>query len=183
MSRKVLSIVMVALVMFASTAVLMPTSALAQSDKKVPHKLSAFMQSSPTATTNGLTGLFQIDHFDDSTGVLMAVGTLYGNVVKLDGSTVPLGDAGQSVSIPVAGVDPTCQILNLTLGPLDLNLLGLQVHLNQVVLNITAESGNGNLLGNLLCAVAGLLNGTPTGTITGLLTQLTSLLNQILSAL
>jgi hypothetical protein len=34
----------------------------------------------------------------------------------------------------------------------------LQVHLNQVVLNITAQSGPGNLLGNLLCSVAGLLN-------------------------
>jgi hypothetical protein len=28
-----------------------------------------------------------------------------------------------------------------------------------VVLNITAEPGPGNLLGNLLCAVAGLLDG------------------------
>jgi hypothetical protein len=49
-------------------------------------------------------------------------------------------------------------VLNLTLGPLDLNLLGLQVHLNQVVLIVTAQSGPGNLLGNLLCSVAGLLN-------------------------
>ena len=47
----------------------------------------------------------------------------------------------------------------LTLGPLDLNLLGLMVHLDQVVLDITAQSGAGNLLGNLLCSVANLLNG------------------------
>jgi hypothetical protein len=33
------------------------------------------------------------------------------------------------------------------------------VHLNQVVLDITAQSGPGNLLGNLLCSVANLLNG------------------------
>ncbi len=46
---------------------------------------------------------------------------------------------------------PFVPILNLALGPLDLNLLGLVVHLNQVVLNITAEGGPGNLLGNL-CA-------------------------------
>jgi len=43
------------------------------------------------------------------------------------------------------------------LGPLDLNVLGLTVHLNQVVLNITAVPGAGNLLGNLLCAAANLL--------------------------
>src|SRR5215208_3424402 len=35
----------------------------------------------------------------------------------------------------------TCQILHLELGPLDLNLLGLMVHLDQVVLDITAQQG------------------------------------------
>jgi hypothetical protein len=53
-----------------------------------------------------------------------------------------------------AGVLPhqsgTCDILHLTLGPLDLNLLGLMVHLDRVVLDITAQSGPGQLLGNLL---------------------------------
>ena len=44
-------------------------------------------------------------------------------------------------------------------------------------LNITAESGPGNLLGNLLCAVAGLLDNG------GALTSIASLLNQILQAL
>lgn len=74
----------------------------------------------------------------------------------------------------------TCEILTLVLGPLDLNLLGLRVQLNRVVLDITAESGPGNLLGNLLCAVAGLLDGSP---LTGLLGQLRTLLNQILGLL
>jgi len=71
----------------------------------------------------------------------------------------------------------SCDILNLVLGPLDLNLLGLVVHLDKVVLNITAVPGAGNLLGNLLCAVAGLLDGT------GLLSTVLSTLNQILAAL
>jgi len=48
-------------------------------------------------------------------------------------------------------------------------------------LNITAVPGAGNLLGNLLCAVANLLNGG--GGLSTLLTQLTNLLNQILGAL
>ena len=64
-------------------------------------------------------------------------------------------------------------ILNLVLGPLDLNLLGLVVHLNKVVLDIIAPSGAGNLLGNLLCAVAGLLDGAA-GRLLG---QVTDLLN------
>ena len=73
----------------------------------------------------------------------------------------------------------TCPILHLVLGPLDLDLLGLQVHLDRVVLNVDAQSGPGNLLGNLLCAVAGLLDGG----LQGLLGRLVTLLNQILGQL
>ncbi|MGH2820799.1 MAG: hypothetical protein ACRDJ5_09110 [Actinomycetota bacterium] len=66
---------------------------------------------------------------------------------------------------PVGGVEvqqepggPRCDILRLTLGPLDLDLLGLVIHLDRVVLTIDAVPGPGNLLGNLLCAIAGLLD-------------------------
>lgn len=51
-----------------------------------------------------------------------------------------------------------CDVLNLVLGTLHLDLLGLVVDLNQVVLDITAVPGAGNLLGNLLCGVLGLLD-------------------------
>ena len=70
-------------------------------------------------------------------------------------------------------------MLNLVLGPLDLNLLGLEVHLSRVVLNIVAVTGANNLLGNLLCAVTGLLDGT------GLLNELrlANVLNRILAIL
>ncbi|MFL5798594.1 MAG: hypothetical protein ACJ77A_11765 [Actinomycetota bacterium] len=80
------------------------------------------------------------------------------------------------ISLPVSATG-TCQILHLELGPLDLNLLGLMVHLDKVVLDITAQSGPGNLLGNLLCAIAHLLDNT------GNLTGLAALLNHILSIL
>jgi hypothetical protein len=43
----------------------------------------------------------------------------------------------------------SCPILHLVLGPLN-HLLGLNVSLNQVILDITAIPGPGNLLGNLL---------------------------------
>ena len=43
-----------------------------------------------------------------------------------------------------------CQILDLVLGPLNLDVLGLVVFLDTVHLNITAVRGPGNLLGNLL---------------------------------
>ena len=86
----------------------------------------------------------------------------------------------KDVTSTVAGPGVTaasCDILNLVLGPLDLNLLGLEVHLAQVVLDIDGTTGAGNLLGNLLCAVAGLLDG---GAALG---QIAALLNQILGIL
>jgi hypothetical protein len=45
------------------------------------------------------------------------------------------------------------------------------------VLNIVAQSGAGNLLGNLLCAVAGLLDGS------GALGRISRLLNRVLGLL
>lgn len=70
-----------------------------------------------------------------------------------------------------------CPILDLQLGPLDLDLLGLRVQLNQLDLNITAEPGPGNLLGNLLCAVVSLLDGVDLSGILG------DLLQQLLDAI
>ena len=72
-------------------------------------------------------------------------------------------------------------MLNLVLAPLDLNVLGLQVHLNRVVLNVIAQSGAGQLVGNLLCFVAGLLDGG--SPLSNLLGRVTTLLNRILGAL
>ena len=61
-------------------------------------------------------------------------------------------------------------------------MLGL-VDLNQVNLDITAQQGSGNLLGNLLCAVAGLLDNSGGSSLSNLLQSLTQLLNQILGQL
>jgi hypothetical protein len=74
-----------------------------------------------------------------------------------------------------------CPVLDLVLGPLDLNLLGLRVQLNQVNLDITAVPGAGNLLGNLLCAVLGLLDGLNLNAL--LAGLLANLLNAIAAAL
>ena len=90
---------------------------------------------------------------------------------------VTFGSGGQSGPAAPAR---TCAILNLTLGPLDLNLLGLVVHLDRVHLTIDAQSGPGNLLGNLLCAVVHLLDGNPLGDV---LNQIAGLLNRIIDLL
>ncbi len=94
---------------------------------------------------------------------------------------VPEPAGARAAAFPPAPPAGACNVLNLVLGPLDLNILGLQVHLNRVLLNIIAQTGAGQLLGNLLCAVAGLLD--PSGPGTGPLTQLQGLLTRILRAL
>ena len=128
--------------------------------------------------TGAVTGTFDVQNVVVQNGTLQAVGTFTGTVTDAVGHST---QGTQQLAIPVdlAQSAGSCQILDLVLGPLDLDLLGLQVHLDRVVLNIVAVSGAGNLLGNLLCAVTGLLDGG----LSGQLGQLTDLLNQILQRL
>jgi hypothetical protein len=70
-----------------------------------------------------------------------------------------------------------CGILDLDIGAIHLDLLGLVVDLAPIHLDITALGGAGNLLGNLLCAVAGLLDPG------GFLIDLLNTLNQLLDLL
>jgi hypothetical protein len=124
-----------------------------------------------------VNGVFTITSFAmNSAGQLVANGTFTGTAL-VGGVTQAVTSTASAVVTPSG----TCQILDLTLGPLHLDLLGLVVDLNQVHLTITAESGPGNLLGNLLCAVANLLNPgqqSPTA-----LQQIINLLNQLIARL
>ena len=124
-------------------------------------------------------GTFTPTKFSVVNGVLEATGLVKGTMTDANGAA--LGTVSQTATIPVdrtAAPDAVgCNVLNLTLGPLNLNLLGLVVTLNQVHLTITAVPGAGTLLGNLLCAVANLLNGT------GSLSAIAALLSEILALL
>jgi hypothetical protein len=73
-----------------------------------------------------------------------------------------------------------CTILTLDLGPLFLDVLGLEIDLSEIELDITAVSGPGNLLGNLLCALVGILDQNPLAAQVGLLL---AQINAILGAL
>ena len=129
---------------------------------------------------------FAIPTSGPNAGKLMAVGKVRATLTRATGKVVGTDTAKVHIPVMTANGSPlptsaralgSCDILNLVLGPLDLDLLGLQVHLDKVVLNIVAQSGAGNLLGNLLCAVAGLLDNT------GVLTQIQQILNSILAIL
>lgn len=139
--------------------------------------------------------------YDEAKGLVMS-GTVKGKATTAEGKTenvkesfenVPasLNEAGaatqsaSAVSIQqaetMAVTQAACDLLNLDLGPIFLDLLGLQLDLSEINLDLTAVPGAGNLLGNLLCGVAGLLDGN--GFLSGLLDQLSGLLNSLLDGI
>ena len=138
------------------------------------------LSSLSSLSSGTMAGTFNINQFavrNNASGQpqLVAIGNLIATLTNSSGQsqTTVLNNV-------VAAVDPTgtCPILSLTLGPLHLDLLGLVVDIpNPVNLNIVAQSGPGNLLGNLLCDVTGLLNGG------GALQTIANDLNQILAGL
>jgi hypothetical protein len=136
-----------------------------------------------TGTVAGVgtfAGDLTINSFRRVGDTINAVGTLTGTLTSTAGAV--LGTVTNlPVSIPITQAAGSCSILHLELGPLDLDLLGLRVHLDKVVLDISAQPGSGNLLGNLLCAIAGLLDnaGGPLGGITALLNRLLGALGNI----
>jgi len=139
-----------------------------------------------------LTGMFQLGRFQAHRGVLYAVGDVTGTLgareVSRRNVRMPVAAASNPESAGPEGLQavPTpgaCSILSLDLGPLDLNLLGLRVALDEVVLLIEAVPGAGELLGNLLCAVAGLLDGGLGGVLGGLLGNLLTAIANLLNGL
>jgi hypothetical protein len=130
--------------------------------------------SGTTSKGGKFTGNFAISRFQVVGDQIVAVGTLTGTVQNGVGNVI--GTILKTIQMLVTINGATCDILHLELGPLDLDLLGLVVHLNRVVLDIDADP-TGGLLGALLCAVANLLD------VGGPLADIVSLLNQILALL
>jgi hypothetical protein len=125
-----------------------------------------------TNTINGVTTILGTVTnlqavFNAATGVTTITGTF----------TNPLTGAIIPFTTTLLSASGSCEILNLVINPISLNVLGLNVDLSRVVLNITAQSGPGNLLGNLLCAVAHLLDSNASGN------AITNLLNRIFGLL
>ena len=154
------------------------------------------------AVVGSFAGTFHVIRFgfNEVTRQLMVTGLLSGTETFVDGTTAAItdqevtttatlkkGSQVSSTSTPYQFASSSmyqftasCGILLLDLGPLHLDLLGLVVDLNEVILDITGQTGAGNLLGNLLCALTGLLD-IP-GTIAGI-THLIDSINQLLSSI
>jgi hypothetical protein len=161
-----------ALMLVIAMALALPLGVAARSDTRategaattlpVTRATNTFTNIPVTGTARNdrtFSGLLDIINFRVINGQLTAIGELTGELRNAAGNVIGTV-TDQRVRLPVTFAPITsCDILRLRLGPLDLDLLGLVIHLDRIVLDITAEPGPGNLLGNLLCAIAGLLDG------------------------
>lgn len=168
-------------------ALLVSPAAQAQTPPKQLTQVVAI--SGKTKSGKSVRGTYAINRFTRARsgrfrGRLVSVGTLRTrtrrgritkrNVVMPARATRP----ATTSALPLPPLPPGngCRILSLDLGPINLNLLGLVVRTNQIQLRIDAVQGPGNLLGNLLCGITGILD--PQGVTRG---QLAAALNAILA--
>jgi hypothetical protein len=161
---------------------------------KASQSISAPLMTAAGEAAGTLQGTIYLTRIDLVDGALVGTARIIGTATTAAGAqavdftvAAPLTMNGTGGVAQLAGAttqDATtqavgsCDVVNLVLGPLHLDILGLVVDLNQVVLDVVAQTGAGNLLGNLLCAVVSLLDGVA---LLPLLTQLLEQINAILS--
>jgi hypothetical protein len=159
----------------------------------VSKAIEAPMMNAAGEQVGTLTGTVYLTHIDMlPDGRFLGTARIIGTATTAAGSlpvditqitTLAINGASAAAATLAAGATTqaagaSCDVVNLVLGPLHLDILGLVVDLNQVVLDVVAQTGAGNLLGNLLCALLGLLDGVA---IFPAITQLLEQINSILS--
>jgi hypothetical protein len=130
---------------------------------------------SGTGIAGTFVGTVTITEFDtDAAGNLIAIGTATGTAVVNGVTTVFTNADFSSIVDPITR---RCPILQLDIGRIFLDLLGLEVDIAPISVDVTAVAGPGNLLGNLLCALVGLLDQNPLSALVGnLLDQINAIL-------
>jgi hypothetical protein len=165
----------------AGTAAAAPTAAVAPAASAAAPAPLATVTGAINETIAGVgtfVGSFTPTRFTTSGRNLTVTGVLAGAFTPVGGEATAVNQV-VSTTVTGAAARAACTILDLELGPLDLNVLGLRIQLNEVNLLITAVPGAGNLLGNLLCAIANLLNGGNTGGLATLLNRILGLLGGV----
>lgn len=189
----------------AAAVALLPTYAFAQrGGRGANNPIRNIAVVSAEESPNAFEGTFSIQRFQlvENTNTIVAVGELTGRLgdgtpvnhqsvawpvssVTKNGVTGSLQDKAKTVPATwdmanrpsIVPAQAACDVLNLDLGPLHLDLLGLVVDLAPVHLDITAQPGAGNLLGNLLCGILGALD--PLGALAALTQSLNNLANAL----
>jgi hypothetical protein len=142
-----------------AAAVLSISAATATATPAKSARVSAPTQA--TITSGTVAVRFTIQRFVKTQHSLTALGTVIATFTPSDGSAAttvrqPFRAKVTTAARLFSGASSQriCNVLNLTLDKLSLNLLGLHIDLDKVVLNITANS-RGGVLGSLFCSLAG----------------------------
>jgi hypothetical protein len=125
---------------------------------------------SVVAAAPPLTGSFTIQRFARTTeNAVAAVGTLTSTFVDPSSNAartivtqiaMPIARSGiTSAELPVASTMQACESLGLVLGAIDIRLLSLPVHLDNVTIDLTVVPGTGEeRFGTLLCTASAQLD-------------------------
>jgi hypothetical protein len=112
-------------------------------------------------------------HLSAQTGEGQILGNLLYNVANLADPGGPAGllnllnllgtnaleDPGEVADGSVTpNLEPAEELLTLTVKPLDIDLLGLELRTDPIVVTLSAQAGDGKLLGNLLSGITTLIN-------------------------
>lgn len=135
--------------------------------------------SQPVPLPIQITGINITNVATDANGLVtatgMATGTLAGHTFTTPLTlTSPAQTGGTTATNAVS-------VLHLQLDPIHLNLLGLKVDTSKICVQVTAQPGSGNLLGNLVAGLANLLNPSTTGGTTAATPPTAAQLNSALS--
>ena len=106
------------------------------------------------ATSDGGTfsGTMQVQDIVVRDGVVYAVGTIDGTATSADGETSAVAGAPFAAPAQVEQQQEGCTLFSFSIGPIDLNVLGLIiVHIEPIAMEVRL----GGLLGTLLCGILG----------------------------
>jgi hypothetical protein len=143
-----------------------------QRGKQVPRRFRPSLESLESRWTPAVLGLPI-----DVTEVRVVDGQLEA-VVELAGQATDVVPLTATTQAPLVAGE--CPLLNLELGPINLNLLGLHVDTSEICLDVTSTDDTG-LLGGLLCDLSG--GGLDLGGILGELDDIVGGVNQFLDSL
>jgi hypothetical protein len=94
------------------------------------------------------SGTFTLQRFVSDAGRFVALGML----TDVPGVNATSRDTLEMIRIPVTAVSRSCEMLRVDLGPIDLNLQGPTVHVNEFSVHVSDPSSGP--LGQSLCLVA-----------------------------
>lgn len=128
-----------------------PASAHSNGGQRLAAPITGQLLTETGAITGHVVGTVTIDHCFMQQGELVAPGNLAGKVLDEGGQVHQ--SLGMRVRLPMAVTQATCDVVEVTLGPLHLEYAGRRLHLNPVIVPITAEPGGG-IVSQWLCDLA-----------------------------